>query len=782
MTVKARESGAQSRALLRRLRLELARSSPPEAGDGSAQDRSGQERLNRIVALVATGMVAEVCSIYLIRDSDVLELAATEGLNQSLVGKAKLRVGQGLVGRIAKTGEPVNTDDAVNEPGFLLIPGIGEEEFRSFLGAPIMRHGHMLGVLVVQNRAPRRYDEDELDALELIAMVIAEMTEAGALVDPNKQGLSAARDTWPRSLPGGAACEGVAMGEVVLHEPKIVLANPIAEDVESERQRLHAAMDALRGEVDDLIASNGGAGDAHPQGEHREVLEAFRMFAHDSGWLRRLEDAVVSGLAAEAAVEKVQSEARIRLDRTADPYLRERLSDIDDLANRLIRKLLGVDPPAPEDLPEGAILLARTLGPGEMLDYGRSVSAGKLKAVALEEGSAAGHAAIVARAFDIPLVTSVKGLIGSAENGDEVIVDGDVGRVLLRPDASVASAYREKLTLQEQAKERFLAVRDKPAVSLDGRLITLLMNAGLLTDLPSLEVSGAEGVGLYRTELQYLINSRAPRRDRQTQVYQRVLERAGDLPVTFRTLDMGGDKQLPFLKGEAEENPALGWRAIRIALDRPLLFRMQLQALVRAAAGRQLSVMFPMIADPIEFREARALLDAEIERAGKEGRELPTSVKIGAMVETPALGFASDCFFKRVDFLSVGGNDLMQFFFAADRGNERVRKRYDALNPSFLRFLRHLARRCEDNGTQLSFCGEMAGKPLEAIALAALGFQSLSMRPAAIGPVKLALRSVDLDKLADVLNACLDAPDTKGLPCGPRETLTSFARNHQVEL
>lgn len=772
-----RDGGAHTRVLLRRLRQELAREAPSDGSPGA-----GRERLNRVVQLVATGMVAEVCSIYLAHRDDVLELAATEGLNQSLVNEARLRIGEGLVGGIAKTGEPVNTDDAVNAPGFRLIPGIGEEEYRSFLGVPIMRQGHMLGVLVVQNRAPRVYDEEELDALELIAMVIAEMTEAGALVDPDREGLTVARDTWPRTLPGASGCEGVAMGEVVLHEPKIVLANPIADDVESERARLHAAMDALRGEVDDLVSATDGDGGLAAHGEHREVLETFRMFAHDRGWLRRLEDAVGSGLAAEAAVEKVQAEARVRLDRTADPYLRERLSDIDDLANRLIRKLLGVDPPTPEDLPEGAVLLARTLGPGEMLEYGRSVAAGRLKAVAMEEGSAAGHAAIVARALDLPLVTSVKGLIDAAETGDAVIVDGDVGRVLLRPDDSVANAYREKISLLKQAKQRFQTVRDEPALSRDGVQVRLFMNAGLLTDLPSLEPSGAEGVGLYRTELQYLISARPPRRDRQTDVYRRVLERAGDLPVVFRTLDMGGDKRLPFLKGAAEENPALGWRAIRIALDRPLLFRMQLQALVRAAEGRALAVMFPMIADPSEFRQARELLEAELDRALAEGRPPPSSVRIGAMVETPALGFASDCFFKRADFLSVGGNDLMQFFFAADRGNERVRRRYDALNPAFLRFLRHLSSRCEQNGTPLSFCGEMAGRPLEAVALAALGFRTLSMRPAAIGPVKLALRSVDLGAARAALDDCLDASETRGAPCDPRDVLMAFARKQGADI
>ncbi|MEL6978431.1 MAG: phosphoenolpyruvate--protein phosphotransferase [Pseudomonadota bacterium] len=746
-----RDGGAQPRVLLRRIREALA-----GAGDGA-------ERLHKIVHLIATNMVAEVCSIYLLDRSGALVLRATEGLNPESVRQAQLPIGAGLVGRIAATGEPINTDDAANTPGFRFIPGTGEEIYRSFLGAPIRRLGRTLGVLVVQNKAARRYDEEEVEALELIATVIAEMTDAGALFTEADQAEPAPRG--PVMLRGVAAAEGVAIGRVVLHEPKIVLHNPIADDAEKERARLHDAIEAVRGEIDRLISGEGlaagraAAGLLEP-GEHRDVLEAFRLFAHDAGWLRRLEAAVEGGLSAEAAVEKVQSEARARLEKTADPYLRDRLSDLDDLANRMLRELLGVAPPSPEDLPEDAILLARALGPGELLDYGR----GRLKGVVLEEGSAGGHAAIVARALEIPLVTGVKGVSYEAETDEPIIVDGDVGRALLRPDGSVSAAYREKLTLRAQEAALFRTLRDQPAITRDGVRMTLFMNAGLLTDLPSIEESGAEGVGLYRTELQYLVTTRAPRRDAQTRLYRRVLEAAGDKPVVFRTLDMGGDKQLPFLKGGAEENPALGWRAIRIALDRPLLFRMQLQALIRAAEGRAISVMFPMLASAEEFHRAKELIEIEKLRHIAEGRQPPTAMRVGAMLETPALAFAPDSFYEEADFVSVGGNDLMQFFFAADRGNERVRARYDALDGAFLRMLRLIVTRCASADTPLSFCGEAAGRPLEAIALAALGFRTLSMRPAGIGPVKRALRSVDLGAVSSSLDEILASPAASARP------------------
>ncbi len=744
----SRGGGAQPRLLLKRIRDALAR----PGGDS--------DRLNRIVQLIAVNMVAEVCSIYFLGDDDTLVLWATEGLNADAVQRATLALGEGLVGRIAKTGRSINTADAASTPGFQYLPQTGEDAYRSFLGTPIRRQGRTLGVIVVQNKAPRRYDEDEVEALELIATVIAEMADAGALRARARS--DEALERGPAMIRGASASEGVAMGVVALHEPKFVVANPIADDVETELTRLRAAMDGLRGEVDDLIRG-ASAGDASDEtiarllapGEHRDVLETFRMVAHDGGWLRRLEDAVRSGLAAEAAVDLVQTEARARLERTADPYLRDRLSDLDDLAHRLTRRLVGAEPPAPDDLPPDAVLVARGLGPGELIEYGR----GRLKAIAFEEGSAGGHAAVVARALNIPMVVGLKTLTLQAEAGDPIIVDGDVGRVLIRPDGSVAASYREKLELRAAEARVFEALRDQPAVTKDGVEIALLMNAGLVTDLPDIAESGAEGVGLYRTELQYLLTSRAPRRDAQMRLYERVLDAAGDKEVVFRTLDMGGDKKLPFLKGDVEENPALGWRAIRIALDRPKLFRVQLQALVRAAAGRRLSVMFPMVAEAAEFYAARAHLIEELARAEAQGREPPAAGKVGAMMETPALAFASDAFFRDVDFLSVGGNDLMQFFFAADRGNERVRGRYDALNASFLRLMRQVARRAEDAGTEVSFCGEAAGRSVEALALAAVGFRRLSMRPASLGPGKRAIRSVALREIQDAVFEGLGGAD-----------------------
>jgi phosphotransferase system enzyme I (PtsP) len=720
-----------SRALLRALRAVMA-----GAGDG-------QQRLDKVVRLVANNMVAEVCSIYLKRDDRTLELCATEGLRKDAVHSARLRVGQGLVGRIAERAEPFYTDDARTAPGFRYLPETGEEIYRSFVGVPIQRLGEVMGVLVVQNEARRNYAEDEVEALEIVAMVISEMAESGAFLGSGGLATGPGRRVGPVVFDGVSTCDGVAEGVVHLHEPRLVVYDPIADDVDIERARLAEAMEALRGDVDRLVEGNG----AGTSGESLEIFEAYRMFAYDKGWRRRLDEAIESGLAAEVAVEKVQSDVRARMERVADPYIRERLHDLDDLAHRLLRHLVGDDGTAPR-MPANAVLIARNIGPGELMEH-----AGKIVALVLEEGSLASHAAIVARALALPTVIQAERIARDANPGDRIVVDGDVGRVDLRPEGSILEAFRGKVALAEQAREVYRTLRDKPATTRDGVTVRLKMNAGVLADLPSINASGAEGVGLYRTELQFMIHRRLPGREAQAALYSRVLDAAGGREVMFRTLDIGSDKVLPYLRREAEPNPALGWRAIRVGLDRPKLFRMQVQSLVKGANGRPLSIMFPMVAEANEFHQARTMVEDEVVRLASLGHVRPESLKTGFMLETPSLVYASDRLFEEADFVSVGGNDLMQFFFAADRENERVRKRYDLMNFSYLRMLRQIVERCDRLGTPLSFCGEAAGRPFEALVLAGIGFRELSMRPAAIGPVKRALLEVDLTKLRSVMEA-----------------------------
>ena len=725
----------ESRKLLNRLRKALAASS------------EGQARLDKVVEVIASTMRTEVCSIYLFRDDDTLELCATEGLQVEAVHQTRLRLGEGLVGRTARTRRVVNTADAPNAKGFRYMPETGEERYSSFCGVPVQRLGDALGVLVVQSKAAREFTPDEVYALEVVAMVLAEMTELGAFV--GEGAALSARHTRPVMFKGSIAQEGASEGHVYLHEPRVVVTNPISDDPDVELPRLRAAVDTLRVSLNDLLSDN-----KNTDAEQKKVFESYRMFANSRSWLARMEADVENGLSAEAAVEKEQSLFRARLSQSGDAYMRERMADLDDLSNRLLRILTGQGSVV-ADMPDNPILVARNIGPGELLEYGKSI-----KGTVLEDGSVGSHATIVARAWAIPLVINAKGITREALNGDSILVDGEQGIAHLRPDETVQGAFRDKIAMLTRAQERYASIRDLPAQTKDGTTVSLQMNAGLIADLPSLDGSGAEGVGLFRTELQFLVRNQMPQRSELSALYSRVIKAAKGQRVAFRTLDIGSDKVLSYMKPADEPNPAMGWRAIRVGLDKPGVLRMQLQALIRAANGGPLSVMFPFIAQYTEFRDAKAEVDKAMERERKQGRPLPSDLKVGAMLETPSLAYAPDAFFQEVDFVSVGGNDLKQFFYAADRENERVRKRYDTLSPAFLNFLKMVVDRCDAHGTPVSFCGEDAGRPVEALVFAAIGFRSLSMRPASVGPVKHLLRRIDLGEVRDIIDTSIANDDT----------------------
>lgn len=733
-----RSTLAGPRVLLRRLREVMA------------EPINAQERLDKIVVLIAANVVAEVCSVYILRADGVLELYATEGLNRDAVHKTSLKVGEGLVGLIAADARPLNLPNAQAHPAFAYRPETGEEAYNSFLGVPILRAGRTLGVLVVQNQSHRTYFEDEVEALQTTAMVIAEMVAAGELEAIVQQGTKLDL-TRPMHFQGVALSDGVGLGHVVLHEPRVVVTNLIAEDAGVELERLERAINRLRISLDDLLNS----GDFAQHGEHRDVLEAYRMFAHDRGWIRKIEEAINNGLTAEAAVEKVQSDTRARMLRQTDPYLRERLHDLDDLAHRLIRELMGRQHgPLSETLPQDAVIIARNMGAAELLDYGRD----RIRAIALEEGGPTSHVTIVARALGIAAVGLADNLVSLAEAGDPVIVDGESGQVHLRPAPDIENAYAEKVRFRARRQAQYRRLRNKPSISRDGVDVSLQLNAGLLVDLPAVAESGASGVGLFRTELQFMVASAFPRMSEQRDYYRQVLDAAGGRPVTFRTLDIGGDKVLPYLRAIQEENPAMGWRAIRFGLDRPGILRTQVRALLHAAAGRDLKLMFPMVTEVAEFHQARGVVERELKHLRRHGYPVPERLMLGVMVEVPSLLYQLDELFQAVDFVSVGSNDLFQFFSAVDRGNTRVAGRFDTMSPAFLRALKHIVDKANAYSTPVTLCGEIAGRPLEAMALAALGYRSLSMSASALGPVKAMVRTLDVGRLASRLLPRLDEP------------------------
>ncbi len=746
------------RTLLRRLREIMA------------EQASAQTRLDKLVTVIAANMVAEVCSIYLRRAGKTLELFATEGLNPGAVHRTRMRAGEGLVGIVAETGEPVNLTDAPNHPRFSYRPETGEDPYHSFLGVPIVRGGQVFGVLTVQNRASRQYAEEEVEALQTVAMVLAEVVAQGVLFNVAELDEPELAPDRPRKFNCEGLSEGVAVGHVVLHEPRVKVERMIADDSTAELARLEDAIAKLRESVDRMLDSS----ELDLSGESREVIETYRLFAHDAGWRQRMRDAVRTGLTAEAAVERVQDEMRLRVSKMQDPILRERAHDLDDLARRLLRHLTGDGGGTRgEDLPLDSVLVARAMGPAELLDYRRD----RLVALVLEEAAATSHVAIVARAMGLPMVSSAEGITDAARSGDLLAIDGETGDAHLRPGEDIVHAFEAKRVLREHRVAQFATIRDLPAETKDGVHIRLMMNAGLLLDMPHLQESGADGVGLFRTELQFMIGETMPKLAHQVDFYQEVLDAAGDMPVVFRTLDLGGDKVLPYARWEREENPALGWRALRIALDRPALLRYQVRALLAAAAGKVLRILLPMVSDVAEFNSARALVDREIERARLLGQRQPRQVLVGAMLEVPALAFTLPQLMRSADFVSIGSNDLLSFAFAVDRTNPRVSRRYDMLNPASLTLIRQIVHSAAESGGEVSLCGEMAGRPLDAMALIGLGLRTLSMSPGQIGPVKMMIRSLNCAEISQYVDKLCGRTDHS-----LRSRLAAFAAERGIVL
>ena len=747
------------RVLLRRLREVMA------------EPVSAQERLDKIVVLIAANMVAEVCSVYVLRVDSTLELYATEGLNRDAVHRTVMRADEGLVGLVASQASAINLSNAQAHPAFSYRPETGEEIYHSFLGVPVLRAGNTLGVLVVQNRARRTYSEEEVEALQTTAMVLAEMIASGEL---SALALPGAEPAARRSVhvKGSALSEGIALGHVVLHEPRVVVTNFIADDIQKELAHLSSAVETLRTSLDEMLEH----GDVVEGGEHRDVLEAYRMFAYDRGWVHKLEEAVMTGLTAEAAVERVQSDTRARMLRQTDPFLRERLHDLDDLANRLMRQLTGRDhAPSRESLPENAILVARSMGPAALLDYDRK----RLRGLVLEEGGPHSHVAIVARALGIPAVGDIENATGIADPGDAIIVDGLTGDLHVRPLPDMEAAYAERVRLRARRQQQYAALHDKPCITRDGQQIELLLNAGLSVDLPHIADTGAGGIGLFRTELQFMVAPSFPRTSEQYALYRAVLDAAGSKPVTFRTLDIGGDKLLPYMRNVEEENPALGWRAIRLGLDRPGLLRTQLRALLRAGSGRALKIMFPMISTVHEFDQAKELVERELTHLRRHGHKLPDQVEVGSMVEVPSLLYQLDELLERVDFLSIGSNDLVQFLYAIDRGNPRVSGRFDAISAPVLRALKDIADKARAHGKPATVCGELASQPLGALALVAIGYRSLSLTASAVGPVKAMLFDVDCREAAAFLCPLVEkSPDGTSI----RAQLEKFAGENGLQV
>jgi phosphotransferase system enzyme I (PtsP) len=731
-----------------------------------------QAKLNQVVDIIGESLDSEVCSIYLLRDG-MLELFATRGLNQSAVHVTRLGIGEGLTGSIAANIETLNLDEAATHPEFQYRPETGEEKFHSFAGVPIVRRERSIGVVTVQHVEPRKYEEVEIEALQTVAMVLAELIHNAGLVDDESLGERAEAQSGQQVLEGMQLVKGLGYGKAVFHQPRVTIEQTVAEDIEAERQRVYLAFDKMREQIDNMT----GQAEFGVGGEHEQVLETYKMFAYDEGWSRRINEAIDSGLTAEAAIERVQQRTRQRMREISDPLLQDRMHDLEDLANRLIRIVSGqLGTAATMGLHGDSILIAKNLGPAELLEYDKR----RLKGVVLEEGSATAHVVIVARAMGVPVIGRVRNLRGLVREGDMVLVDGDAAKVTIRPGQGVVSAFETRFARMKKREAAYAALRDVEPFTRDGERIEVMMNAGLRDDVSMVSVTGADGIGLFRTEFQFLVSATLPQRDKQTRLYRDVLEAAGDKKVIFRTVDVGGDKSLPYLSSETsaeDENPAMGWRALRLSLERDGLLKMQARALLEGAAGRELNVMFPMVSEVWEFDAAKEVFEGQLAYLKKCKHKLPCAINYGVMLEVPSLAEVLDQLLPKISFVSIGTNDLTQFLFAADRANPALAERYDWLSLSIMRFLKRVVDSCAGSPVKLGVCGEMGGRRLEALALLGLGIRRLSITPAAVGPIKELVRKVDTTEIGAAMKGWLVHP-----PECLRTALQEWAQQHGIDV
>ncbi|MBO5997581.1 MAG: phosphoenolpyruvate--protein phosphotransferase [Alphaproteobacteria bacterium] len=751
---KEQDKTASSRQLLKQLREIMS------------SDIGVQEKLNRIVYSVAKGMHTDVCSFYLLQPGDILELFATYGLRQSAVHETSLRLGEGLIGEIAVQKKALSFEDAWHHPSFVFKPETGEKMFQTLMGVPVLQGSNLLGVVAVQTEDAYVYSEEEVETIETVAMLIAQILGS---VDFEKQQntlVKVHKDIRSR-VEGVRLMSGMAVGKAFIHSRTGRIKNLISSGNEAlELDKLMHGLADMDKALSDTLA------DAEISDEDAEIFETYRMFTKDKGWIQKMTDYIHAGFTAEGAVQKVADDMTERMSMITDPYLKERIHDFQDLADRLLQHLAGKDIKAKnKNLSDNTILVAHSMGPAELLDYNRE----KIKGIILEEGSPTMHVVIVAKAMNIPVIGGIKDVVNTVVNGDTIALDGDNGYIYVNPVEDILNDFKKKIDSRERIRRKYEKLKDVPCQTKDGITVSLNINAGLALDMLSLGDGFADGIGLYRTELPFMSTAQLPDTQKQTEIYSRVITNAAGKPVVFRTLDIGSDKVLPYVQHKPEENPAMGWRSIRITLDRRTLLSQQLRAFIRAVNGGELFVMFPMITDIQEFIQAKKTLDIELAREKEKGHILPSKIHVGTMLEVPSLIFQLDELLPLVDFLSIGTNDLSQFLFATDRSDPTIWERYDVLSAPMIKTLKKIVDSCKEHKVPCSVCGEMAGKPLEAMVLVALGFKKLSMNPASLGAIKAMILSMDTRQVVDYLQTILPLPAHS-----LREKLRLFALDHDI--
>lgn len=725
-------------------------------------------KLESIVKLIAEQMGADAASFYIAVDGRRLELFASYGLNPEAQHRVSFRFGEGLTGEVAQNNRTLNVADAWSHPKFAHKPDLGEEQYKSFLGVPLIRWSRSIGVLSVQTREIREFSSLDVEILETVAMVLSEIVSSDEMAEL-KKGLSKGNNLNEREkLKGISLSKGYGLGVCVVHRRRQAVTKIFAEDKEKELHRLELAYGQMNADLDEKFAST-----KLGIGEHVEILDAYRMFARDKGWYKKITDNIHSGLTAEAAVERAYEDMWNRLSGTLDSYLKERLHDLRDVADRLQSYLSGDYGSIKGVNADDLIVVAQTMGPADLMDYDYS----KIRGLIIEDGTPTMHVAIVAKALNIPVVAKIRGIFEEAKTGELIAVDGTDGYIYMHPSAVVQEKFKAKIAEKDRLQAKLAELKELPAQTKDGVKVNLYLNVGLAFDLDYIETTNCDGIGLYRTEIPFMASDVMPDVERQMGYYKELMDKAGDKKVIFRSLDVGSDKLLPYWGNVGEENPAIGWRSIRITLDRRAILRKQVRAFLRAAAGKELNVMFPMVANLSEFEEARETLLIELEREKRRGENVPAKVNVGLMIEVPSVIFQLDAILKQADFISVGTNDLAQFIFACDRGNPRLTERYDVLSAPFLSMMGEIVRKADAAGVYCSVCGEMASNPIEAMALIGLGYRNLSMSGSSFGRVKSMVRTMNAEDVEDYVHTLL-----KSQKRTLRPQLISYAYDHGIEI
>lgn len=727
------------------------------------------EKLDNIVKIIVAEMDADAGACYIMVDENTLELFASHGFNKDITHKITLRISEGLVGEVARNTKSLAISDAWSHPSFIHKPEMGEENYKSFLGVPLIRNSRTVGVFTLQHKKNYEFSRNEIEILETVAMIMSDIVVSEEFNDYKKTLIKGRGLSERERVKGVSLSKGYGIGQAVVHRRRQAVTKIFSEDKEKELRRLEIAHRQMNADLDEKFAQT-----KLGIGEHADILDAYKMFAKDKGWYQKIYNNVESGLTAEAAVERSYEDMWNRLSGTTDNYLKERLSDLRDVADRLQSYLSGdysgVD--ESEDY-NNIVVIAQTMGPADLMDYDYK----KIKGLLIEEGTSTMHVTIVAKALNIPVISKTRGLFDEIKTGQLIAVDGDEGYVYINPDKSVQEKFQKKISDKTKLLARLAEMKKLPSKTLDNVRINHYINVGLAFDLEYIDNTNCDGVGLYRTEIPFMTTDTMPNVEKQTEYYKELMDKSGHKKVIFRSLDVGSDKLLPYWSNFNEDNPAIGWRSIRITLDRRAILRKQVRAFLRAAADKELNVMFPMISDLEEFEEAKETLMIELEKEKKKGNPVPKKVNVGLMIEVPALLFQLEAILEAADFISIGTNDLAQFVFAADRGNSKLTDRYDVLSAPFLKIMGDIVKKASSAGVYCSVCGEMASNPIEAMALIGLGYRNLSSSGASFGRVKSMIRSISVDEVSDYIYNLLES-SRRSL----RPQLISYAHDHGIEI